>query len=108
RFEHIDPELPVIFDLERCPGEIMSYRGYYRFPAVEPTDDGCTAGEFLSRVRDAIGRTVEGYKGGDFTMTRHSPLWVSDYGTASGRGVVGVKIEDDQVVLETAIIADGW
>lgn len=109
RLESVVPELPIKLDSGTFPGEIMSYRGYYRFPAVEPSLQECTVGEFHKVVKDAIGRTFEGYKGGDFKMTRHSPLWVSSYGDASGRGIVGVTVDDDQVILKTAVVdADAW
>lgn len=106
RLEPVNKSLPVFFDSGESPGEFMSYRGYYRYVAVAPTDEPCTAGEFLERFSFAIGGTFTGYKGGEYRMTRHTPVWVSRYGEASGVGIVGVAVLPDKVILVTAKIEE--
>jgi hypothetical protein len=58
-------------------GELCSYRGYYQDLSFEPTDTEERAGALLERCRNAMGRTSTGYKGGDFVMGEHTPLWVA-------------------------------
>lgn len=81
------------------PGRLMSYRGYYRYIAVDRSREPKTVGTFRREVEAAIGATFVGYKGGDFTMTRFTPVWVSEYGTASGDGIVAVEQFADAVRL---------
>lgn len=60
-----------------------SYRGYYQELAVElcgPT----TAGEIATMLKGCIGRTFEGYKGGDYTMRRFTDVYIAEYGSAGG------------------------
>lgn len=92
----LDPfpeNLVVRFSDGSYPGEFMSYRGYYDHVAIDRSPNTKMLGEFRKQVRDVIGQTLEGYKGGSFTMDRYTPVWVSEYGDASGNGVVGVKQE---------------
>lgn len=59
--------------------ELISYRGYYNHLCIEPGES--TAGELLKRLHDALnGEVFEGYKGGDYTYTRKTPVWVAEYG----------------------------
>lgn len=74
-----DPEL--VFD---------SYRGYYTDLAIEPGEHHMRARNLLLLARNALGHVFTGYKGGDFPMHRRSPLWLSQYGTASGLRVCGM------------------
>ena len=72
-----------------------------------------TASEFLRRIKESIGKQFTGYKGGDFTMNRHTPLWVSSYGKSNGfkigekgwenQSIVGVVLHDDYIELQTKI-----
>jgi hypothetical protein len=44
---------------------------------------------------------VHGYKGGTYTITPDTDVWVSAYGSASGWKVSGVSTHLDQVIIET-------
>lgn len=44
-----------------------SYRGYYHELAFEPTDN-VTVGSMLADAESALGKTFQGYKGGEFKM----------------------------------------
>jgi len=103
--ESANPDAVVKFEDGSFPGDFASYRGYYRFVAIDHGPE-CTVAQFLPKAREAIGTTFEGYKGGDFTMTNFTPVWVSEYGMASGVGVVGVEKSDKTVTLKTAQIED--
>lgn len=82
----------LIVRLRSLPGEMKlygieanpdSYRGYYSdlaFPPAAPGDPTITVAELLGVCLDAVGRTFDGYKGGEFTMTKTTPLWLAHYG----------------------------
>jgi hypothetical protein len=57
---------------------------------------------FLEMLKDADGKTFEGYKGGDYTMSRQTPVWVSNYGTSNETAVVGVIDKNYVVIIATA------
>lgn len=85
-------------------GELASYRGYYSDLAIEPygTEPGCSVDAALTDLREAVGRTYTGYKGGDYTMHRRTLVWVDHYGSCSGIGVTGVEVRDGVVVITSA------
>lgn len=37
------------------------------------------------------GATHEGYKGGDFKMSLRTPIWVANYGDATGTALIGIQ-----------------
>ena len=58
-----------------------SYRGYYSDLAFKYCPSGIRpASDLLAECRAAMGKTFEGYKGGDFVMGKATPLWVASYG----------------------------
>jgi hypothetical protein len=66
------------------PTELMSWRGVYAelsfgfsFEGKEPT-----VKKIITELREAVGKTYEGYKGGDFVMGRSTPVWVANYGNS--------------------------
>lgn len=78
-FTAIDPDTVLPIGLT----DPHSYRGYYHELAVElsgPT----RAGDIAAMLKDCIGRTFEGYKGGDFTMHTHSDVYIAQYGYSGG------------------------
>lgn len=95
--------LVVKFDDGSSLGSLSSYRGYYDHLALEPHDNcpAKTVANCLRRLSNAVGDTFEGYKGGDYRMTRNTPLWCSEWGDASGVMIVGTKVTGDGFVIET-------
>jgi hypothetical protein len=79
------------------PGGLDSYRGYYADLAIDPDfekvdeEDETNVSVLVKRLESAVGRTYEGYKGGDFTMDLHTRVWCSPYGEASGLRVHSVE-----------------
>lgn len=77
-----DKTKPVVFDFNGfVPTSLDSWRGIYaeisfHYEQVEPK----TVSQIIEMVKEAIGKTYEGYKGGDFTMSRQTPVWVANYG----------------------------
>ncbi len=82
------------------PLYVSSYRGYYSDLAINYQEDAeNTVGEFLKELREAVGKTFTGYKGGDFTMTNKTLVWVDNYGEASGIGVTGVTTDGSTTTI---------
>ena len=84
-------------------GEVDSYRGYYKDLAIEPGPVTSLVEVGLGVLRQAVGSTVEGYKGGEFLITRESRVWVSTCGDCSGLMVTGVEQDDEEhtIILRT-------
>lgn len=75
-----------------------SYRGYYVDLAFEPGDT--TVGELLKVAEESLGKTFTGYKGGDYTMNKVTPLWIAEYGDC-GVKLMGFKTVDNTLVAVT-------
>jgi hypothetical protein len=93
-------DLPVKFEWDASPLAPHSYRGYYSDLAFEWTPSVVTAAEFRKLLRQSLGRTFTGYKGGEFTMDEDTPLWTAQYG-CTGRAIIGVGMEGNNFVLRT-------
>ena len=69
-----------------------SYRGYYSDLALEKETGTRTIESLVQQLKnECLGQTFEGYKGGDFYMDEHTPIWLAEYGCC------GDKIMDIQV-----------
>lgn len=92
------------------PGKWASYRGYYDQIALAfgmPNDDeieDIDIDNFLHQCWSMVGATVHGYKGGNYVVLKSTPLWVANYGDASGVAITGFKQAAGYFLLETAII----
>lgn len=79
--------------LEKMPGDTQvdnlcdrhSYRGYYSDLSFSRDAGTRPASELLQECRDVMGRTLQGYKGGDFIMGESTPVWVADWGSCGER-----------------------
>lgn len=60
-------------------GRPMSYRGSYDELAFEPVEN-TTGSAMLHHAESAVDVRFEGYKGGEFMMTRDTPVWIAPYG----------------------------
>ena len=67
-----------------------------------PQNHVTTVGPLLKNLSDAVGQTFEGYKGGDYRMSRLTPMWVSNCGDAAGLMVTGAEMVGSVVVITTA------
>jgi murein DD-endopeptidase MepM/ murein hydrolase activator NlpD len=104
-----DDEQDVVFSFGYMyPTGLSSWRGIYRELALEFTDERggekrpMKLGAFIEMLKDAVGKTYEGYKGGDYVMGKGTPVWVAKYGDAGNTGVVDVLDKDYEVILATA------
>ena len=84
------------------PSHLHSWRGIYAELALEYAQDGeyHTVAKLLKRLKGAVGETFIGYKGGDFTMGKTTPIWISNYGDADHNAVVGVSVDETGAVLQ--------
>lgn len=103
-----EPERSVYFDWCRLtPTCFDSYRGYYDQLALGVALHGnVTAGALAGAAKRAIGTTFEGWKGGDYKMTRSTPLWVDNPGEATGTQIVGVRDDGWAIIIQTKADAD--
>lgn len=79
----------IIEELEKWDRDLMvrpgfgaphSDRGDYSELAFDPTEQA-TVGEMLDHARSALGRTFEGWKGGEYIMNEWTPCHIGAYGT---------------------------
>lgn len=89
------------------PTDLISYRGYYSDLAIDygiPNEDSVRpveVDEFRGWLREAIGKTYTGYKGGDFTMSKITPMWVDNYGRCQNFAVSEVVYDDYNCIIKT-------
>lgn len=97
-------DITVSFDFEYSrPTDFSSWRGVYAELALGFAFDGdeTTLDELIVRAERSVGMTFDGYKGGGFTMTRDTPVWVANYGNSGSTAITGVYDDGWQVVLLT-------
>jgi hypothetical protein len=84
------------------PEGVDSYRGYYEDLSldyqIESTEK--TVKELLVIFENAIGKTFQGYKGGDFTMNSKTLVWVAQYGSC-GRMLIDIQSKDGITLIIT-------
>jgi hypothetical protein len=61
-------------------GELDSYRGYYSEMSVDSGGEVSDVAYVIQALRDVIGKTFTGYKGGEYIMSGHTDLYWADYG----------------------------
>jgi len=57
-----------------------SYRGYYTDLAFALSDNPLSIDDTICLLKNCLGKTFDGYKGGSYTMNRDAPLWCAEYG----------------------------
>lgn len=101
----------VSFDFGTAqPTDFGSWRGAYEEIAlgyqltgydVSQSIEYVKLNEFYKKVEAAIGQTFEGWKGGDFTMNKNTPVWVANSGNSSHSAIVEVIDNGYDVILVT-------
>jgi hypothetical protein len=107
RYTPYGEELPVVFDFVYMrPTGIDSWRGSYDELAFSYTSggDAMKYTEFLEMLKGAVGATFTGYKGGTYTMTEHTPVWVANGSEVGDTAVVGVTAKEFVIILNTGIV----
>ena len=104
RLSELDGDIQITHENgELVDDTFDSYRGYYRYLALgskhKERQEPITAEQLMEMIEDAVkpGNYFIGYKGGEFRMTWDTPIWASEYGECSGKGIYGVS--DDGVLL---------
>ena len=90
------------------PGDLTSYRGHYDQLALATGDKSMSVDDLVKHCTAAVGETFNGYKGGSYTMTRATELYVANWGKTSDTRIVGVSWEQGSVIayIETAEFPD--
>ena len=93
------------FDNARPTGSMNTWRGSYDEIAMEYDTESQPASVdwLLGELRFVIGGTYQGYKGGEYTMGKTTPVWVDHYGESTRRGVLGVEVTEKAVIIKTGI-----
>lgn len=97
--------------LEVTPLGFISWRGRYEEVSINWSENKHSAPldcyAMYERTEEAIGDAMTGYKGGDYIMSRATPVWADAYGIYEGFAVYGLKeIGKDVVILADRM--DGW
>lgn len=108
----VGEEAEVIYDFEYLfPTRLDSWRGSYSELALNFVDRGrgslsderpMKVSDFLKMLKEAIGKEFTGYKGGEFIMSKFTPVWVANYGNSGNTAVVEIVDNGYQVILMTA------
>ncbi len=107
-----DKSKPLALDFGAFPEKVGSWRGIYAELSIRYGANPTSVSYFLENLKDAVGKEFTGWKGGEFTMSRQTPMWVANSGESgiSGYkdgadsypsvGVVGV-LDGDKVTITT-------
>jgi hypothetical protein len=69
-----------------------SYRGYYEQLAFERAEN-VAVGDMLAAAQSALGRTFQGWKGGDYTMREYTDVWLVQEEGYTGESIGAVFLE---------------
>jgi len=104
-------DLPVVFDVKPYrPVNIDSWHGSYNELALKYVGNesrAFTVTELLRLLKSVIGRTLTGYKGGEYLMGKTTPVWVANYGESGGfreedyTAVVDILETGTEVIIKT-------
>lgn len=88
------------------PTDFDSWRGVYAEIAIgyglrgyDGDAELTTLADFTQKVRDAIGSTYEGWKGGEYTMNESTPVWIDNSGNYTNTMLVDVQSDKYSVKL---------
>lgn len=100
--ERCPPSSIVVYDNGKIPRYLCSWRGDYTELAL--SQDGAfpiSVGDILKDLRDAIGKTYEGYKGGEYQMNGATGVYCDNWGQCTNTHIVGGIHRDGVAVLKT-------
>jgi hypothetical protein len=69
-----------------------SYRGFYNKLAFEPCDSMAVK-SLREMAESAVESTYSGYKGGEYTMTLNTSVYLADYGSCGDEISVGMLLD---------------
>lgn len=84
-----------------APARLGSYRGYYDHLALGYSTETMTVATLLEELRGALApdKTYGGWTGGEYRMTRDTPVWVSGSGESSGTAIVGLRRRYEELFI---------
>ena len=87
-----------------------SYRGNYQELAIVPSggysSESLTVAQFLTKAKEADGARFDGWKGGEYLMTRENGLWLAHVGECPGIGIEKMQDTKYHFVLHGKITSD--
>ena len=85
------------------PTNANSWRGSYAELALNYKSDGepLTVTKFTEMLKECVGKTFIGYKGGEFEMSRQTPVWVAEYGESGSTAVIDIIDIGYMVIIAT-------
>ena len=105
--ERKDETLDITFDFVhfRPTGKGHSYRGYYEDFALAYESGGeCCIGTLVRYLKSVLGETLTGYKGGEYTMSDDTVVWVANHNESGGTAIVDVVDDEWRVILKTMMV----
>jgi hypothetical protein len=69
--------------------------------------------DLLQMLKMAVGKTMEGYEGGNFLIKKTTPVWVSAYGESEGyktnknydpQAIIDVRVKNKKAILITKLM----
>lgn len=101
-----DKDEPCVqFDFEHLyPTDIDSWRGSYDELSLSFSSGfgEMKLSAFIELLTSAVGKEFTGWKGGEYIMNRHTPVWVANPGNSGNTAVVEVVDQGYVVTLMTA------
>jgi hypothetical protein len=97
-------EATVSYDFEYLfPKTIDSWRGAYEELALDINLEGepLKVTEFYNLLKSCIGKKFTGYKGGEFIMSKNTPVWVANYGNSGHTCVIDIVDNEYEVLIKT-------
>lgn len=97
--EDTDPRLLVSIN-----DEVGSYRGYYEDLYIaygNVAEEPVTARDLAKTLTRQVGKTVRGYKGGEYLITDDTNTWLSTYGDTGGMMIDRIVTVGDALVIIT-------
>lgn len=119
QLEACNPDARVYYNFGGTfPTTIDSWRGVYaelalgwgcpynKATGTNATGEPPTVAALVAELKSAIGKTFEGYKGGQFLMQGHTQVHCDNYGTSTGTSIVGIRDDGYAVTILTANMND--
>ena len=95
----------VCFDFEYlAPANFASWRGAYEELALgwKESSNDLSVQNLLTMCKNTVGRKFNGYKGGTYTMSKDTPIWIANQGRSGNTALIDVEDMGHVVILHTA------
>lgn len=101
--EALPADAPIRFRDGTIPNGLVSWRGSYDELTIDSGIAGKTdtVGKLLQDARAADGKTFHGYKGGEYAMNLHTPVWADPWGESNCMVPSVFAIDRGIVVIST-------